>query len=64
MRLHNPMATRNSRVTEPEAKALEGCYLDAKQESKMLRRHLDATSPVIPMYWHRETVCSQKKMIT
>ena len=27
MRLHNPMATKNSRITEPEAKALEGCLL-------------------------------------
>ena len=40
-------------------KSTIGC----RKESKMLRR-LDATSPRIPMSRHRETDCSQKKMMT
>ena len=38
--------------------------VSSKENSRMHRRHLDATSPVIPMRKHRETICSQKKMMT
>ena len=59
-----PRSTRNSEVTEPKASDLEGdCWMQ-KKIRKMLRRHLDATSPRIPMPRHRETDCSQKKMMT
>ena len=37
---------------------------DAKKECNMLRRHLFSTSPIIPMSRHRETSCSQQKMLT
>ena len=59
-RLQFPGITRNSRVTEPEASHWEDYYWMPK-DRKMLRRHLYATSTIIPMSWrHRETGCSQK----
>ena len=60
-RLHFPGSTRNSQVTEPEASRFGKLLLDAK---KMHRRHLDATSPRIPMPRNRETDSNQKKVMT
>ena len=61
--LHFPGSTRNSRVTESEASDLEGCCWIPKRK-QMLRRHLDAMSPIMPTSRQHETDCSQKKMMT
>ena len=58
----SPAVTRDSRVTEPEVSELEDYFFSKPEESNMLRRHLDATSPMIPMSGHRETGCSQNMM--
>ena len=48
-RLHFPGPTRNPEVTEPGASDSEDCMIGSQNENSRMQRHLDATSPIIPM---------------